>query len=377
MVLRALCERALRPDAGDSSVLVKHLSPVFSELQYRAVSSRTISEFLAWLNKESQAKPFVMQSLRDVSAEAASGPETQLTQFLDQRHRDRQRGASGGRQAATLSSLTALSQSLHLLGPSSPLQSDAKLGLAVHELVRECVVASDDSKAIALKAAECLGEIGVVDTMLLSQPVTGFLILKLDDVKVATLAALCGYVLDDDVRVVEAAATALRECFDCVDCRAAINALDDATKEDLKPFSSVRSKFTRSADAARAASIDDPVLWATESCKYSDWITRISSTLASSLPRSTFFGAVAPVCAVKVELAEFLLGPILVAVSAERASSIDQIQASSIPQWIQQEVLSPANENMEALKMTLSALVYLREINTADLVEQQKKRPQR
>ncbi|XP_068082647.1 serine-protein kinase ATM [Anabrus simplex] len=204
----------------------------------------------------------------------------------------------------------------------------------LHQLICTLVeLASHSDPGMRQEAARCLGELGPADlttTVLRPESKRG---LPENDTPVDLLVfaghvlrLLTNYLVDEDIKVVEAASKALYVVLASKEGQTAIEtSLSKPNQEYLVPFlSTKKSKQNSSAgidEKLFKMQVDCPELWCPEyDCSHESWITKLVCSILETFPKDNcFLPNLISMCKVKVSFSENIL-PLLVTLVLKNGS---------------------------------------------------------
>lgn len=239
-------------------------------------------------------------------------------------------------------------------------ESPATLGRLAWSLIKLCS-GSGLEKDTLLLAAACLGELGNVE---LREDATMLFPRSLDPssaVAEETVRQVYRFLVDENVQVIAAASTCMRKLLECPEGGQAFRGLQRTPQgfdicEHLYCFRPMPGAKPTSTKPEGLAIPNKVELWSAGSGKiFSEWVCPLTAALCRAVMTGELFGIAAPVCALKVSLAEFLFP------FAVRALAVEN-EPVNLPllKDLLESVLRDPTASSEAVQLVLRSLTLLR-----------------
>jgi hypothetical protein len=373
-LLRHLCDSAMSSHLEE---LRKHFGLLVTALVPLVDGGRTearqLLEYLivkkADLFREqiSQLDPLPPQNpefgeMREVQGQYAG--QLTLSQQLEKFASSR---SSGSRIALRhlFSLLESKRDQLGLLADESPVI----LGRLAWALIKLCSGSHDDNnREILLLAAACLGELGNVE---LREDANFARSVDVDHVFVVEeiVRQLYVFLVDNNVAVIGAASTCMRKLLETAEGGQAFRNLQRTPQGadicehlySFRPMPKHQQEQQQQPEQQFSQSrmlflLPEAVLWRSGNKSFSDWVRPLAAGLCRAVTddKTLCFGIAAPVCALKVSLAEFLFPFAVRALAQEK----DQLNLPSLKEALE-SVLRDADASSESVQLVLKFSVYI------------------
>lgn len=221
------------------------------------------------------------------------------------------------------------------------------------------------------KVGACLGEIGVInsDAVSFSQEIIDYKKHKTTQAseeaikaskeapfyaaKIGIIELLNEYLTNESVDVIRLSSECLSAIFSSPSGAKIYDYLSPRLREYLKPFN-LRKKPAKASIVEPDDDTESETLWDPRGQAYTSWLTKLTSHLATSFVSQEFFRLTAKACMVIPEFAEFAFPFFLEDILENTKREVD------ISHFIDNNLLSERNNNIEAKKLILNTLNYLR-----------------
>ncbi len=287
-----------------------------------------------------------------------------------------ERFASSRSASTDMGSRIALSHLLRLLESHRQdlalLAGTAVLGRVAWALIKLCSAVKDREQL--LLAAACLGELGDVELREDSASMFPAIVLADHVIVEEVVRQVHAFLVDEDVHVIRAASLCMRDLLATADGGAAFKNLLRTLQgamicEHLYPFRPLQSKqqgagttpmmFGGSKTQGNVLLPDDRA-WECGGKSFADWVRPLCSQLGLCVRSAQYFALVAPVCALKTQLAEFLFPFAIRAIAQEDEANVQSQSMPSIADAMERLVLCEAAANPEAVQLVLKTMTVLR-----------------